>query len=45
MPSDLRKVHQVNDAAVYETHVWPENISEEEIVAVLFRLYHELTAL
>ena len=42
MPLDLRKAHRANDAAVCEAYGWPENISEEEIVAGLFRLYHEL---
>ena len=42
MPLDLRKAHRENDAAVCEAYGWPENISEEEIVAGLFRLYHEL---
>lgn len=44
MPLDLREAHRANDEAVCEAYGWPENISEEEIVAGLFRLYHELTA-
>ena len=44
MPLDLRKAHRANDAAVCESYGWPKNISEEEIAACLFRLYHDLTA-
>ena len=43
MPLDLRKAHRENDAAVCEAYGWPDDIREEEIVAGLFRLYHELT--
>ena len=42
MPSDLRKAHRENDSAVCEAYGWPEDISEEEIVARLFGLYHKL---
>ena len=44
MPLDLRKARRENDAAVCEAYGWPDDIREEEIVAGLFRLYHELTA-
>ena len=43
MPLDLRQAHRENDAAVCEAYGWPDDIREEEIVAGLFRLYHELT--
>ncbi len=43
MPLDLREAHRANDAAVCEVYGWLENISEEDIVAGLFELYHELT--
>ena len=44
MPLDLRQAHRANDMAVCEAYGWPDGIREEEIVAGLFRLYHELTA-
>ena len=43
MPSELRKAHERNDAAVCQAYGWPVKISDDEIVAALFRLYHELT--
>ena len=45
MPLDLRNAHRANDVAVCEAYGWLDDISEEEIVAALFRLYHELTTL
>ncbi len=43
MPSDLRRAHALNDSAVCRAYGWNANISENEIVNALFRLYHELT--
>ena len=42
MPPELRKAHRENDSAVCETYGWDKNISEEDIIARLFRMYHEL---
>ena len=43
MPADLRLAHELNDAAVCAAYGWPEDISENDIVTELFRLYHELS--
>ncbi|MBR0250623.1 MAG: class I SAM-dependent DNA methyltransferase [Synergistaceae bacterium] len=43
MPQELRKAHRDNDAAVCEAYGWDKNISEEDIIARLFELYHGLT--
>ena len=43
MPSELRKAHEENDRAVCRAYGWDEDISENEIVNELFKLYHELT--
>ena len=43
MPPELRKAHRLNDSAVCEAYGWPSDISEDEITARLFRLYHQLT--
>ena len=43
MPSELRKAHEENDRAVCKAYGWDENISENEIVNELFKLYHKLT--
>ncbi|MBR0251168.1 MAG: class I SAM-dependent DNA methyltransferase [Synergistaceae bacterium] len=43
MPPELRKAHRDNDAAVCEAYGWDKNISEEDIIARLFELYHGLT--
>ena len=42
MPPELRRAHELNDRAVCRAYGWAEDISEEEIVAELFRLYHGL---
>ena len=42
MPEDLRKAHKRNDAAVCAAYGWPSDLSENDIVTRLFRLYHEL---
>lgn len=42
MPPELRRAHERNDRAVCRAYGWAEDISEEEIVAELFRLYHGL---
>ncbi|MBQ6774012.1 MAG: class I SAM-dependent DNA methyltransferase [Synergistaceae bacterium] len=43
MPSELKKAHRLNDEAVCESYGWDKDISEDEITARLFRLYHQLT--
>ena len=43
MPVELRRAHRANDAAVMEAYGFPQDASEAEIVARLFRLYKELT--
>ena len=42
MPVELRKAHRENDEAVCEAYGWPDYLPEDDIVARLFRLYHEL---
>ncbi|MBP3228611.1 MAG: transposase, partial [Bacteroidaceae bacterium] len=44
MPAELRKAHRDNDKAVLRLYGLPDEASEEEIVAHLFRRYAELTA-
>ncbi|MBR2208491.1 MAG: N-6 DNA methylase [Synergistaceae bacterium] len=39
MPPELRKAHKANDAAVCGAYGFAKNISEEEIVSELMRLY------
>ncbi|MBQ9419718.1 MAG: hypothetical protein IJU31_04995, partial [Synergistaceae bacterium] len=41
MKEELLKAHKANDAAVCEAYGWDKNISEEEIVAELMKLYTE----
>ena len=41
--TDPIKAHRVNDAAVLEAYGFPEDASESEIVARLFKMYQELT--
>ena len=43
MPTELRKSHQENDRAVMAAYGFDLTLSENEIVAELFRLYKELT--
>lgn len=43
LPDELRKAHEANDAAVLAAYGWPKDLSEEEIVARLFKLYKQLT--
>ncbi len=43
MPPELRKAHRTNDAAVLEAYCFPNDASESEIVARLFKMYQELT--
>ena len=43
MPAELLKAHRENDAAVYEVYGFPKDITEEEIVAELMKIYEELT--
>ena len=43
MPPELRKAHRANDAAVLEAYGIPKDASESDIVALLFKMYQELT--
>lgn len=43
MPIDLRKAHKANDKAVLKAYGLPENATENQIVAHLFKRYKELT--
>jgi len=44
MPFDLLKAHEDNDKAVLTAYGFKKNITEEEIVTALFRMYEDLTA-
>ena len=44
MPPELRKAHTANDKAVMEAYGFDPNLTEDEIVAELFKLYQKLTA-
>ena len=44
MPIELRKAHQENDRAVMETYGFAKDITEDEIVAELFKMYERLVA-
>ncbi len=43
MPIELRKAHQANDKAVMKAYGFDLNMSEDEIVAELMKMYQELT--
>ncbi len=43
MPTELRKAHKANDAAVMEAYGFRKDMTEPEIVAELFKMYKELT--
>ena len=43
MPPELRNAHRLNDEAVCEAYGFEKNITENEIVSRLFRLYSQLT--
>ena len=43
MPSELRKAHRANDAAVMEAYGFRKDMTEPEIVAELFKMYQKLT--
>ena len=43
MPVELRKAHRLNDIAVCEAYGFDKDISEDDIVAKLMRMYQELT--
>ncbi|MBQ4028706.1 MAG: hypothetical protein II624_06025, partial [Prevotella sp.] len=43
MPADLRKAHQANDRAVMDAYGFDPKMTENQMVAELFRLYKELT--
>ena len=43
MPADLRKAHTENDRAVMEAYGFSSKMTEDEIVAELFKMYEELT--
>lgn len=44
MPTELRKAHRANDAAVLEAYGFPKDATESEIVARLFKMYQDLTS-
>lgn len=43
MPPDLRKAHEANDKAVLQAYGLPNNASESDILAHLFKMYEKLT--
>lgn len=43
MPVELRKAHEFNDKAVMKAYGFDPNLSENEIVAALFKMYKKLT--
>ena len=43
MPADLRRAHAENDRAVMEAYSFAPKMTEDEIVAELFKMYGELT--
>ena len=43
MPTELRRAHNANDAAVLDAYGFPKDATESEIVARLFKMYQELT--
>lgn len=44
MPIELRKAHEANDKAVIEAYGWDKNISDNEILTNLFKLYEKYTS-
>lgn len=42
MPADLRKAHRENDRAVMQAYGFPQDATESEIVAELFKLYKKM---
>ena len=42
MPNELRKAHKANDDAVMAAYGFDLTLSENEIVAELFKMYQEL---
>lgn len=44
MPADLRKAHNENDRAVMQAYGFPQDATESEIVAELFKLYKKMCA-
>ena len=44
MPSDLRKAHNENDRAVMQAYGFPQDATESEIVAELFKMYQKMCA-
>ena len=43
MPPELRKAHQENDRAVMQAYGFTPKMTENEIVAELFKIYEKLT--
>ena len=43
MPPELRKAHEANDKAVMQAYGFNSKMTEDEIVAELFKLYQKLT--
>ena len=44
MPIELRKAHEANDQAVIEAYGWDKNISDDDILTNLFKLYEKYTS-
>lgn len=42
MPNELRKAHKANDDAVMAAYGFDLTLSENEIVAELFKMYQEM---
>ena len=42
MPIELRKAHEANDKAVMKAYGFKLSMSEDQIVAELFKMYKEL---
>ena len=43
MPPELRKAHEANDKAVLQAYDFDPKLTEDKIVAELFKLYQKLT--
>ena len=43
MPTDIRRAHHANDAAVLEAYGFPKDATESDIATRLFKMYRELT--
>lgn len=43
MPIELRKAHEANDKAVMQAYGFKSSMTDDEIVAELFKMYQKLT--